>query len=54
MKATNTFIVLAATAAIIIAGIGVVYGHYIANQTSINANLPYAKDTDLWGWIGDC
>ena len=54
MKATKLFAVLAATAAIILAAIGVAYGHYITNQTSIYADSPYATDTDFWGWFGGC
>jgi hypothetical protein len=54
MKATKIFIVLAATAAISLAAIGVAYGHYITNQTSINANSPYDTDADFWGWFRGC
>jgi hypothetical protein len=54
MKATKIFIVLAATAAIVLAAIGVAYGYYINNQTSVNANSPYTTDTDFWGWFGGC
>jgi hypothetical protein len=53
MKATKIFIVLAATAAISLAVIGVAYGQYI-DQTHINADSSYATDTDFWGWFGGC
>ena len=49
MKATKIFIVLAATAAISLAVIGVAYGHYVANQTYVNSNSPSTTDTDFWG-----
>ena len=54
MKATKIFVVLAATAAMSLAVIGVAYGHYIANQTNINANSHYTTNTDFWGWFGGC
>jgi hypothetical protein len=54
MKATRIFIVLTATAAIFLATIGVAYGYYINNQTTVNANAPYTTDTSFWGWLGDC
>lgn len=54
MKATKIFIVLAATAAISLAVIGVAYGHYVANQTYVNSNSPSTTDTDFWGWVGGC
>ena len=54
MKATKTFIILAATAGICLVGIGVAYGRYIANQTSINANPPHVTDTGFWGEFGGC
>jgi hypothetical protein len=57
MKATKIFIVLAATAAVSLAAIGVAYGYYVSNQTSVNpnsTNSPYATDNDFWGWFGGC
>lgn len=54
MKATKIFIVLAATAAIFLTAIGVAYGYYITNQTTVNANSPYTTDTGFWGWFGGC
>jgi hypothetical protein len=57
MKATKIFIVLAATAAISLAVIGVAYGYYVSNQTTVNPNSPYAPYTagsDFWGWFGGC
>lgn len=62
MKATKIFIALAATAAIVLAIIGVAYGYYVANQTSINASSPYTINTNtsntndggFWGWFGGC
>ena len=53
MKATKIFIVLAATAAISLAVIGVAYGQYL-NQTRINPNLSYETNADFWGWFGGC
>jgi hypothetical protein len=54
MKTTKIFIVLAATAAIFLTAIGVAYGYYITNQTSVNANSPYTTDNGFWGWFGGC
>ena len=54
MKATKIFIVLAATAVIVLAAIGVAYGHYINSQTSVNSNSPYTTDPGFWGWLGGC
>jgi hypothetical protein len=56
MKTTKIFIALAATAAIALAVIGVAYGYYVNNQTSINANSPYTTNTNtgFWGWFGGC
>ena len=50
MKATKLFIVVATTATIFLTAIGVAYGHYITNQTSVNAKTPYATDGGCWGW----
>jgi hypothetical protein len=54
LKAIKIFIVLAATVAISLTAIGVAYGHYITNQTNINANSPYATNTDFWEWFRGC
>ena len=57
MKATKIFIVLAATVALCLAVIGVAYGYYVTNPTSVNPNTPYAPytaDSDFWGWFGGC
>ncbi len=54
MKATKIFIVLAATAAISLTAIGVAYGYYVSNKTSVNPNTPYTVDNDFWGWFGGC
>jgi hypothetical protein len=54
MKATKIFIALAATAAIGLAAIGVAYGYYVTNPTTVNANSPYTTGSDFWGWFGGC
>jgi hypothetical protein len=54
MKATKILVVLAATAAISLTAIGVAYGYYVSNQTSVNPNSPYTADNDFWGWFGGC
>jgi hypothetical protein len=54
MKATKIFIMLAATAAISLAVIGVAYGYYVTNQTNVNAYSHYASNDDFWGWFGGC
>ena len=57
MKATKIFIVLAASAAMCLAVIGVAYGYYVSNPPSVNPNSPYAPytaDNDFWGWFGGC
>jgi hypothetical protein len=56
MKATKIFVVLAATAAIVLAAIGVAYGYYVNNQTNVNVNSPYTTEADpgFWGWLGGC
>ena len=54
MKKIKIFIVLAATAAIFLTAIGVAYGYYITNQTTVNANSPYTTDNGFWGWFGGC
>lgn len=54
MKATKILIVLAATAALSLAVIGVAYGYYVSNQASVNPNAPYTADSDFWGWFGGC
>ena len=54
MKATKIFIVLAATAAISLTAIGVAYGYYVTNPTSVNPNSQYTTDSDFWGWFGGC
>jgi hypothetical protein len=54
MKATKIFIVLAATAAISLTAIGVAYGYYVTNPTSVNPNSSYTTNNDFWGWFGGC
>jgi hypothetical protein len=54
MKATKIFIVLAATAAIALAVMGVVYGYYASNQVDVNDSSPSAADGGFWGWLGGC
>lgn len=54
MKATKILIVLAATAAISLAVIGVAYGQYSANQTYVNPNSLSTTENDFWGWLGGC
>ena len=54
MKTTKIFIVLAASAAISLAAIGVAYGYYVNNQTNINPNTAYTTNNDFWGWFGGC
>jgi hypothetical protein len=54
MKATKIFIVLAATAAIAFAVMGVAYGFYAGNQVEVNANSQIATDGGFWGWLGGC
>ena len=54
MKATKIFIVLAATVALCLAVIGVAYGYYVTNPTSVNPNSQYTTDSDFWGWFGGC
>lgn len=54
MKATKIFVVLSATAAIGLVAIGVAYGYYMNNQTSVNLNPLYTTFNDFSGWIGGC
>jgi hypothetical protein len=54
MKATKIFIALAATAAICLAVIGVAYGYYITNQTTVNTNTYTTTDGGFWSWFGGC
>jgi hypothetical protein len=54
MKATKIFIVLAATAAIALAVMGVAYGYYASNQVDVNDSSPSAADGGFWGWLGGC
>jgi hypothetical protein len=54
MKATKIIIVLATTAAIALAVMGVAYGYYISNQIDVNANSPNTNDGGFWGWLGGC
>jgi hypothetical protein len=54
MKATKILIVLAASAATCLAVIGVGYGYYVSNETTVNPNSPYTADSGFWGWFGGC
>lgn len=57
MKAIKIFIVLAASAAIGLAAIGVAYGYYVNNQVNSNPNAaytPYTTNGDFWGWFRGC
>jgi hypothetical protein len=54
MKTTKIFIALAAIATLSIALIGVAYGYYVNNQTTINPNTAYPANTDFWGWARGC
>jgi hypothetical protein len=51
---TKIFIVLAATAAICLAIIGVAYGYYVTTQARVNANTPNTTDGSFWGLFGGC
>ena len=54
MKQWKLLIILATTAVIALATVGVAYGHYTYIQTTANPNRAYSQTSGFFGWLRGC